>query len=63
MKNEIRNATESALVDFWVEIAKQFPNVQTGDFPVQETHKMHVFMEEMVELWLETNSTNEIEYK
>ncbi len=58
MKNEIRNATESALVDFWVEIAKQFPNVHTGEFPIQETHKMHIFMEEMVELWLETNTPN-----
>jgi len=59
MNNEIRSATESALVDFWVEIAKQFPNIQTGEFPIQETHRMHLFMEEMVELWLETNSGKE----
>jgi hypothetical protein len=58
MKNEIRSATESALVDFWADIAKQFPNIQTGEFPIQETHRMQLFMEEMVELWLETNKPN-----
>ena len=55
-KTEIRSATESALHDFWADIAKQFPNIETGEFPIQETHRMFLFMEEMVEIWLETNA-------
>jgi hypothetical protein len=55
-KTEIRTATESALHDFWADIAKQFPNIETGEFPIQETHRMFLFMEEMVKIWLETNA-------
>jgi hypothetical protein len=55
-KAEIRTATESALHDFWADIAKQFPNIHTGEFPIQETHRMQIFMEEMVEVWLDTNT-------
>ncbi len=55
-KTEIKTATESALHDFWADIAKQFPNIETGEFPIQETHRMFLFMEEMVEIWLETNA-------
>ena len=49
---QIENATEIALFDFWAKIVEIFPDAKSGDFPPDLSHEMSYTMEKMVKYWL-----------
>jgi hypothetical protein len=51
----IERATENALFEFWASIAKQFPDVEGGEFDIGMSFEMSAEMERFVAHWLDYN--------
>jgi len=52
----IKKAAKEAEAAFWESVAKQFPEIKTGDFHPLQTHKMQLQMEEWIRQWVNLNS-------
>jgi hypothetical protein len=51
----IREAVEDGAGAFWAVIAKQFPEVKSGDFPPDAEFALTKALEEAVRVWLDAN--------
>jgi hypothetical protein len=55
LRRRIGKAVRAADLAFWREIAKTFPEVETGDFPPDAAHTWNKAMSEAVYWWLRWN--------
>jgi hypothetical protein len=51
----ITEAVEDGVEAFWAVIAKQFPEVTSGDFPPDAEFALTKALEEAVRVWLDAN--------
>ena len=54
-KKRVAKAVNDAQLVFWKEIAKQFPEITTGDFGCGETVQFELACREAVGLWVYLN--------
>lgn len=55
LEERIKKAIEDADVAFWEVIAKQFPEIKSGDFPPDAWFKFSEAQEKAVKVWYEGN--------
>ena len=53
--DRIMRAIQEADLAYWDKIAREFPEVKSGDFGPEETFRWHNEMEEAVLVWLANN--------
>lgn len=54
---KFRPIVKDALEDFWITVAKKFPEIETGDMGPEDVIKMEDFMTQMLTRWYDDNST------
>lgn len=54
-QRKIEDVTQNALFEFWASIAKQFPDVEGGEFDIGMSVDMSLQMEQFVAHWLDYN--------
>lgn len=52
----IENAMEKASQAFWAVIAKSFPEITTGDFPVDAANQFEHACRQAVTIWIDSNT-------
>ena len=55
-KQRIENAIQRGEAAFWAEIAKEFPDIETGDFPPDADFAFKQAMERAVDIWFDCNA-------
>ena len=54
-QKQIDKVSEKALLAFWEVVAKEFPEVKSGDFPPDATFRQTDNAEASISTWLEYN--------
>lgn len=54
-ESKIRDAAEDAEMSFWVTVAKQFPQITTGDLTPAAAMQFSSHCQNIVALWVEMN--------
>ncbi len=55
IKNQVEEVAEKAQQAFWAEVAKNFPEISTGDMPIQAVFQFNQQCEEAVAIWVKSN--------
>ncbi|CAK1331633.1 MULTISPECIES: hypothetical protein [Burkholderia] len=58
IQKQIEEVAEQAQLAFWAEVAKSFPEVKSGDLPVQAVLQFNKACEQAVAVWLKSNHPN-----
>jgi hypothetical protein len=54
-ETRIKDAVEKAEGAFWTSIAKDFPEIKSGDLPPVNSHNFTEYLNRIVKLWLYLN--------
>ncbi|MBU9118404.1 hypothetical protein KTD15_06295 [Burkholderia multivorans] len=55
IKKQVAEAAEKAQEVFWAEVAKSFPDIKTGDMPIQAVFQFNQACEQAVGIWVKSN--------
>ncbi|ANJ73101.1 MULTISPECIES: hypothetical protein [Burkholderiaceae] len=55
IKKQVEEVAEKAQQAFWDEVAKNFPEISTGDMPIQAVFQFNKECEEAVGIWVKSN--------
>ncbi|MGP1715656.1 MAG: hypothetical protein ACTS9Y_00625 [Methylophilus sp.] len=55
MENKIEEVVEKASMSFWATVAKNFPELKSGDLGIDTTFQLKIMMERAVAEWVEGN--------
>ena len=56
-KKKLEKAVQAADYEFWKEIAKHYPEIETGDLCFSVVIRLTLEQEKAVKAWIEMNST------
>ena len=53
----MKKAVENAEFAVWSEVAALFPEIKTGDFPIDAAFELTEALEDAIKLWVKTNAS------
>lgn len=55
IKKKVEEAAEKTQEAFWAEVARNFPDIKTGDMPIQAVFQFNKDCEQAVGIWVKSN--------